>query len=343
MRVGIAICYIIRMPLADLILQEITEAGFQLEIRVADSPAGDHFLITARNPATDTACRASGVTLADAAASLAAQLKLHTGEMIPPQAALYIRPPPALDHSDIRASFLVLILTACAVIFVLDLLTPGFNLGIFYLLPLCLAQRARLGNRTLVLLSLIMLVMVCIDQIVGEQRISDLFHPEPASVLNRTFAVFAIIGTMLVMILHDRWQRRLPHPKRVRRSPFSPRPPKSRRFPLAWFSLLLIPAIFALDLFTPVSENLPILYLFPLALVAMTQPNPRWLWALCALLMALVVAGYGGSPQAALLAGDFRLILINRILAAVALVAVTAIFHATGKPLHGVSPSHRAQ
>jgi hypothetical protein len=322
------------MAIADLILSRISGAGFAVEVRTGADFASESWTVKAADPATGRFWMASGPTLADAAATLA--MLLHVDLPENPEEIDYasIPTPTATSHSvhpmDVFAWSIPLALTLTAIVFVLDLFTQGVSLGIFYLVPLCLAFQTRVRDRYLLWLTVVMILLMFVDGFVAELHPPALFHAEPSGIFNRGLAIVAILASFFVMIAvrhtrRPRWHRESPW-KKV--AIHCANDALDQKFGLC--ASVIIVATFAADLVTNVCENMAILYLIPLSIIAMACRRIP-LWPVAAMVLALLVLGYLVSPRGNVNADDVQLVLVNRMVTASCMVATTALFRLSAK------------
>jgi hypothetical protein len=213
------------------------------------------------------------------------------------------------------------ILAAMSIIFLLDLSLSGVNLGVLYVVPLTFAFKARIRTAWLVFLAVLAVFLILFDEVMSRGFGAPRIAAPPSGLLNKSFDVLAVGVTTALMIAFRSWQntRSLPRPHRksATQSVNLPSLPWRSSWAVAWICVVIF---FALDIVTPDTANLPILYLAPLALIATACPAAS-LWRVCLVLLALLVAGYYASALYGMRPEIARLIAIDRSLAAASIIA----------------------
>jgi hypothetical protein len=206
-------------------------------------------------------------------------------------------------------------------IFLTDVFWPRTNVAILYVIPLILVamrgEHVRLRNW----------VVCLVAMTYAAYYIKNTFTTAgvPESYLgyrlfNRTTVSLMIVGMGLVLKAWTQWQKEQSDPDLPAAARDSDRE-ISEILALLLCAILSV-TIVAIDFFAPVSYNLAILAPIPLFLCAWAN-NHRLPWAMLAMMLALAVAGFFVGKSIAddgLQAAYVR----NRVLAALAMIAVTA-------------------
>lgn len=99
-------------------------------------------------------------------------------------------------------------------------------------------------------------------------------------------------------------------------------------------AVVMAGVVFMIDLHTPQPINMPILYLMPLAVVAITRSV--WiLWCSVPILLSLAYFGFQYSPAIKLAEDVERRVMINRELVAFAIILAAGLFHFLCMPGRG--------
>jgi hypothetical protein len=203
-----------------------------------------------------------------------------------------------------------------------DLFWPRTNVAILYVIPLLLVgmrgEHVRLRPWIVCLVALTYAAYY-VKNTITTDGVPDTYVGY--RLFNRTTVALMIVGMGLVLKAWIRWQNEQADPELPAAARDSDR--EIGEILALLLCALLIVTIAAIDLLAPVSYNLAILCPIPLFLCAWAG-NHRLPWAMLVMLLALAVAGFfvGKSiTDDGLHAAYVR----NRVLAAVTMVAVTAI------------------
>ena len=311
------------MPLANIILSKIAESG--LEVRVEEGMSGES-RVRAIDGGTGRVWEARGPTLIDAAEDLLGRLDGHSegySHVGAVESAVEAGGGVRLARG-VDSLGLVAIINMMGVIFILDLATPGINLGILYLVPLWLAYHWGITTRRIASMAVVMVVLIFVDHAMIDGPFQEFFREEPAGLLNRCFAVLAIAGSVVVMRLLL-MRRSIMVAERMGPEEGAGHGPKAELRPWAvWLAGILIVGTFIGDLMTQVSADVPMFYLVPIAMIASTYQRPK-MWGVGVILLGLIVLAYVMSPRDGLMAADAPLVIMNRIATCIGLAFVAFI------------------
>jgi hypothetical protein len=327
------------MPIADVILSRISNAGFMVAIEPSGLSDSQLICIRATDPKSGRIWVASGVTLEDAAADLARQLACTVeSESCLSRSSHTLEPNPTAKSSGGKwlgyvPPAIVLVLTAA--IFLVDLITPGFIVGVLYLVPLSLATRSRLSDRSFILLGTLMIFLIYLDQLWEVH-----FYPgapaDPSADFNRGLAAVAVAvnSGIIILIRHGQsvyhGSSRREHALQVLRAIAGDS--KTGETILRWMAAVLTIAIFAFDLVDPAWLNSPILYFVPLALIALIDCRIV-LWRIVLLMVGLSAIGCYFSSNDFASIQQSQLIIANRLLVGVGLALVAIVLQVSARYL----------
>ena len=219
-------------------------------------------------------------------------------------------------------------LTLCGAILLviagIDFSTQAITFPILYIIPLIIfSHTAR--TRGILWLAGLMVVLTFVKYLaIAPHR--------PSGPINRLMVcAMLFIGALILRHgrnLRDKWEKDFgPLADVTRQGSLLNRSFQSmERFLAVLLALLLILAIFMIDLFTTNEYNLPIFYLIPLVIVGLTC-KPETTWVITLLLLVLSVAGYflgPAAPDEVMKTYHFQLVL-TRTLTSVAIIITAAL------------------
>jgi hypothetical protein len=320
------------MPIADLILTRIVDAGFEVEVGKPEAGDPDFYFISARDKGTGRTWACSGTTMTDAATGLAERLGLSVTEEelrgLGKEGAVEIGAMLWSAPAGVSGALIAAVLTVMGVIFLLDLATPGLNIGVLYVVPLCLANWGGVKKTGLLSLTGAMMGMVLVDAVVGQFSLMGNLGHEPQATLNRCFGMVAIGGSAAVMML----VQSLGEAGRQRAAAgrgWASLEGIGVEWVMGAVAVGLIGLTFGLDIVTPAAADLPILYLVPLGIVAYVWRRGMK-WSVAGVVLGLVVVGYMFSPKGGLGREEARLVLENRWITAAGLVVMVGVMEVLG-------------
>ena len=179
-------------------LKQISDAGFTVAVAPSIPPEPDGFQVTATEITTGVVTRVTDASLVAATTRLADQLGVYCKLTNEPVFLGYRAP---LPLESLRVFPVVALLGLTASIFLLDVATPGLNLGVLYVIPLILARRSSLSRRELLLYTAILMCLTFADHVVNQLTASRL-PPEPAELFNRSLAMDMIAATCGFTLLY---------------------------------------------------------------------------------------------------------------------------------------------
>jgi hypothetical protein len=210
-------------------------------------------------------------------------------------------------------------------------LSRFYNLGALYMIPFIIAtQYVRRSSGVLALA--IALVILNYAGMGVAYLIEDKHEFVQYRLMNRGFVAMAIAGAALLAVFYmrvrDYWLRK--------QSALAPTDEEVslllQVFQMFEDLVAIIVAVvlagvtFVIDLHTPQPINMPILYLMPLAVVAITR-SVWLLWGSVPVLLALAYFGFHYSPMIKLADDVERRVLVNREVVAGAIIVAAALFH----------------
>lgn len=233
-----------------------------------------------------------------------------------------------------RAVLVGLIVVLTALIALADISLRPLTFASLYMIPMILgAQHFRRSTSVLVLsITLILLNYVGLATVF----LFDEDHLAHFRLINRGFVALALTGSALIAVFYlrirDYWL--------TRQSVLAPRDEEVSLLLQAFqmfeditsciIAIVIAGVTFVIDLKVPEGYNLAILYLVPLAVMAITRSR-LLLWSATPVLLVLAYVGLVYGPHDPLPGGDPAIILNNRCIAGAAIVLAAVLFHVTGQ------------
>jgi branched-subunit amino acid transport protein AzlD len=217
--------------------------------------------------------------------------------------------------------------TLTFVIAAVDLLTYHVNFPIIYIAPLLLI--AEVGRRAILQGAAVAVVLTYAGYFFGSHPPGvDEWPDLGVRFVNRTLAAAAIIASAGILLLGISMRERA---QRLHRWPHDP---DGRSFQQVVLSLerilapamagILVVALFLGDAFARAQYNVALLYCLPLVILARTRSR-RLMWAALPLLIMVCLVGLAISPESVGVSPS--VLLTNRLLVCLAMVATAAIIH----------------
>ena len=237
-----------------------------------------------------------------------------------------------------RPAAMILLAALIAAIALLDcLLATYYNLGALYMIPFIVATQYIRRSGRLLLLAILLVILNYGGLLAAYVPAFKSDNWLSFRLINRGFVALSLTGAALLVVFYLRvrnyWLRR--HAEMA---------PTDEEVSLLLqvfqmfeditailLAALLAGITFAVDCFTPRVMNLPILYLMPLAVVAITRSR-LLLWLAVPVLLTLSYVGYFYGPPDNYDAEIVRRMVINREVAAAAIVVAAALFHYISTP-----------
>ena len=237
-----------------------------------------------------------------------------------------------------RRAGLWLIAVMVAVIALGDIALVGkYNLGALYMIPFIVATQYIRRSFHLLLLSIVLIIL---NYLPLAWIYAPYFKPDEflrLRLLNRSFVTVALMGSTFLAVFYlrarDYWLRR--------QAEMAPTDQEVALLVQVFqmfediiaviLAAILTAATYAIDYVTPRSMTLPILYLMPLAVVAITRSRIM-LWITVLVLLVLAYIGFFAGPPDNYSPEILQRITISRVLSGGAIVVAATLFHLITAP-----------
>ena len=234
-----------------------------------------------------------------------------------------------------RAVITGLIVGIIAAVALADISLRPLNLASLYMIPMILGAQHYRRSSSVLWLAIVLILLNYVG--LGAAYSFHAQHLARFRIINRGFIAMALAISALLAVFYirirDYWQ--------ARQALLAPNDEEASLLLQAFqmfedITSCILAAVFAgitfwIDIQLPEEYNLAILYLVPLAVLALTRN--RWLlWSATPILLALAYFGFIMGPRGSTPDIDEWVVQANRAVAAAAIVLAAILFHITGRP-----------